>query len=85
MHTTRLAPKLCPYCEYNLDAATASPRNPHAVPMPGDVTVCARCANVLIFDDSVRPRRPTVPELTEVLTYPDVLAVIQLIQRRNGL
>ena len=42
----------CPICFYKLDAATCVDGN--ARPKPGDLTVCINCAELLVFDESLR-------------------------------
>ena len=51
----------CPGCGYPLDAASGlSPDD--ARPTPGDYTVCAECARVLIFNAELIPRDLTPAE-----------------------
>jgi hypothetical protein len=80
MKVTRLDMGFCPYCNHKLDAASAGPNNPQAVPKPGDITICIGCANVLIFDVGRRPQRPTMGELQEAMQDPSVLRAIQIIR-----
>jgi hypothetical protein len=82
MKTTRLQDtSACPYCAHKLDAATAGPANPKAVPSPGDGTICIECGGVLIFAEGLTVRRPTPDELAEILALPRVGEMIQAIHR----
>ena len=42
----------CPICFHKLDAAACV--SGRAKPKPGDVAVCAYCAELLMFDDNLR-------------------------------
>jgi len=44
------------------------------------MTVCVGCASVLIFDENVLARMPTVVELAEAMAYPDVVRVIRYLR-----
>lgn len=80
MKTTQLAATdACPFCRHTLDAATAGPSNPDAVPKPGDVTVCIECGAVLLFDDGLKVRGPTPEELVEILQDRSAVAMIRTI------
>lgn len=46
--TTRTKPSLCPACGYAVDAASPT-LDPRAVPKPGDISLCLRCAAVNRF------------------------------------
>ena len=66
---------LCPGCGEFLDDCT--PTGPGRVqPRPGDVTVCAYCAAVLVFDgEPVSVRLPTNAEVTELRGMPRLAQV----------
>ena len=49
--TTKGLPGKCPACGAKLDAATSP--DGRATPVPGDVSICIKCATVLEFDDSL--------------------------------
>ena len=55
----------CPGCGRRLDACVPAPGTgtPCQQPKPGDVTVCLRCGQALIFDADLRPRLPLPGEL----------------------
>jgi hypothetical protein len=80
MRTTRLKPSRCPFCRHKLDAVTATPWNRNATPVAGDLTVCLECAHVLVFDDDVKPRVPTLIELTQALVDPNMSRLIETIK-----
>ena len=81
--TTKLPKVNCPYCEHHLDAASDMETN--AVPTPGDVTICISCASVLVFDEALKPRKPTPEEYQAIKRMPNVLRhqkAIRLLDRR---
>ena len=41
---------------------------PSREPQPGDVTVCAKCSGVLVFDTNLKVRRPTDLERLKIQT-----------------
>lgn len=57
-------PARCPGCGYKLDACTPAPGTPAVPPGPGDVTICARCGQILVFGTGMTPRLPLPGELT---------------------
>lgn len=54
----------CPHCGHRLDLATGIDHT--LMPRPGDVSICIECASILIFDDAMMPREPTVDEWKEL-------------------
>jgi ribosomal protein S27E len=52
VYTSRTAPIECPVCRRVLDAATGVALEPGAVaePAAGDITCCAYCGAVLVFE-----------------------------------
>jgi hypothetical protein len=84
MKTTKLGvTSRCPYCAYELDAASTVPGVPDASPNSGDVTICIACAGVMIFQQDLSVRKPTEVELAVVLADPDVLQLIKVIIEMN--
>ena len=71
MYTNKLTGGItpfCPVCEHQLDGFT----NPHEEehPLPGDVSVCLKCATVLQFDESlmlVKASEEIVAETKEMI------------------
>lgn len=62
LRDTRTPACRCPYCGHNLDAAmSGNPKNPDAVPKPGDVSVCISCASVLVFKPDLTLRGELYP------------------------
>jgi hypothetical protein len=61
-------PHHCPICSHKIDAAShVSERGEYATPTAGDLTVCIRCSNWLIFRDDLS-MRPITPEERRELT-----------------
>lgn len=60
----RMPEAVCPECNEKLDAATETIRKGRK-PGPGDFSVCAYCAAVLRFDESLRLRTTTIAERSE--------------------
>lgn len=56
MRQTRLPASQCPYCETKLDAATDL--ETVVMPKPGDISICIKCAQLLIFTDDLTLRKP---------------------------
>jgi hypothetical protein len=74
-----MGPKLpglhCPACRAKIDDATAAFEG-RQHPRPRDVTVCAYCSVVLIFDgDPLSVRVPTKAERVELAAIPEVAKV----------
>lgn len=87
MLAARLPLGFCPFCKAKLDAATMVPdQGPEVGPAPGDVTVCAYCQGVLMFDgDPLAIRIPTLAELKEVATLPELQrAQVALAMSKRG-
>ncbi len=55
----------CPYCGATLDAVTGI--TGVDLPAPGDPSLCAYCAGLLVFDLQRRPREPDEAELAALL------------------
>ena len=58
----------CPFCGYQFDLSSgiSTTRRPNT----GDPTICIKCAEVLIFDEQLHPRKPTPAELLDLQTNP---------------
>lgn len=67
----------CPYCDYHMDGMTCL-QDGYAVPVPGDISVCISCAQILMVTDELTVRKPTDQEYKEIKDRPDV----KEIQRR---
>jgi len=55
----------CPKCGHKLDAASHSDGKDHA-PEKGDVSLCFKCAAIMVFDDRFTIRKAT-PEEEEAI------------------
>ena len=62
--TTRIPASKCPTCGAPLSAATGLEGG--RGPKPGDVTQCIRCAELLIFTNKLRLRKPTEKEFLDI-------------------
>lgn len=56
----------CPRCARKHSAATCI--GSHAMPRPGDVTICSHCLNFLIFDEYLQLTIPTKKEQSKIDT-----------------
>jgi hypothetical protein len=61
----------CPACGAILDGATSVDLD-GAMPRPGDVSICAYCASLLVYSDELHPRFPTDAELVDITADPGV-------------
>ena len=59
----------CPNCHAKVDRATSMSGNR---PVPGDVSICAYCRHIGIFDATMRPREPTEEELKAMAGMPEL-------------
>jgi hypothetical protein len=57
--------------------------NVHAVPKPGDVSLCIRCGALAVFDETRRLRRPTGEEAIQFSMDHRVIQGQILIRGRN--
>jgi len=51
----------CPFCGHETDHTT-DPGDSIAFPVPGDPSICWKCAGVSVFDDKLDLRKPTPAE-----------------------
>lgn len=70
----------CPNCFHQMDRATCLSRPDNTPPQPGDVTICIRCAAVLVFND-VGVEAPDEDCIRELLTDGHVVAAQKLVRR----
>ena len=70
----------CPYCNHKFDLI-GELRASGRPPRPGAITLCIECANILILDATLAPRRPTVSEWSDVLGNPQYFSELKRIQR----
>lgn len=71
MKDHRVAPAPCPYCGTRLDGAFNT--GDDAAPTKGDVTICAYCAGLCVFDgEPLALRFPTDDEAADMVRDPRV-------------
>lgn len=63
---TRVGLNICPHCGKKLDSVSDIEDEESVTPMPGDVSLCFGCTGILVFDQLLRPRKPTKAELKEI-------------------
>lgn len=71
----------CPYCGKVNDLASSFKGKEK--PEPGDISICIKCAGILVFDEELRIRRPTDSELINIQTsqsWSEVAKVIQAVR-----
>jgi hypothetical protein len=68
---------VCKVCGYVMDAATETKGNGR--PSPGDFSLCLKCGELYVFDESMQIVEPTIAQLTVVPI--DVAAEIRRAQR----
>ncbi len=66
-YTTKLPSDSCPHCGKVLDRAL---QMKGYSPSEGSVSICIRCANVSLFGENLRLRKPTDEELTSLRSMP---------------
>lgn len=62
----RTKPDRCPDCGKTIDAAGNASLDETGPPSPGDWSLCFACSAVLVFDENLRVRRPTLAEQAEL-------------------
>lgn len=70
---TRLPLSKCPTCSYEMDCATCV-ENEDWVPKSGDVTICIKCGEFLVFTTGLKLRLPTKEEYQKYGTDPRIIA-----------
>jgi hypothetical protein len=68
----RLPESKCLSCGIPLVAATGV-KNPDDLPSEGDVSVCAWCGNLAVYDSKLKLRSLTDKEVIEVAGHKDIL------------
>lgn len=78
-----LAETSCPTCDYAADAATCVDKR-DARPRVGDITLCLKCGEILIFDEDMKVRLPLVFELMNLPPHTEhALTIAQETIRRE--
>lgn len=71
----------CPFCKAKLNAGAEVPSNrmPRA-PREGDFTVCCKCAEVIVFGEGLKLKKPTLREFREAMRNKDVLMACVIVR-----
>ncbi len=70
--TTEVPDSMCPTCFYVMDRATGAYEDDIA-PSKGDVSICAKCGTLLIFDENLHLTEMSETDITELkCKHPDV-------------
>jgi len=64
---------VCPHCKTTHDMAAQITDGPTDPPLSGDISMCAECGMLSIFDDVLALRVMTTEEEDEVLSYPEII------------
>lgn len=62
MKTTHLDLDFCPNCGYGMNACSSAFEE-DVEPKEGDITLCLKCGQILLFDDKLKVRYPKMGEL----------------------
>lgn len=64
----RVVNHACPHCGHVMDSVIAAfPDDNDKVPGVGDITLCIKCAAILVFKPDLGVRRITVKEMKEIV------------------
>jgi hypothetical protein len=72
----------CPVCGYELDAATCA-SDKVSRPKPGDVSICFKCANILVFDADMKLREPMSKEMIGIMEDETVALLVERLRKRR--
>ena len=75
----KLPVNVCPTCFYELDCATNTTGSRR--PRPGDFSVCMKCGEIMVFDESLRFKVPSVSALLELRQLPVEWSLVTTAQR----
>ncbi len=64
----------CPFCKAKLDQHFAADAGPRAMPAPGDLAICAYCAEVMLFNWNLRATKPAPNALEQAFAEDPGLA-----------
>lgn len=76
MRTHETPQDKCPGCGYDFDRASGA--NTDSPPAEGDISICGRCAAVLVFDEDLR--LSVFPEEDVKLLHPEDRAAIEAVR-----
>jgi hypothetical protein len=68
MENPEIPQSRCPLCKHTLDAVECA--SGRSRPSPGLPTICIYCGEVLVFDDSLSLRKPTVEDSADFAENP---------------
>ena len=74
----RIPESACPSCGARLDAASGLDHD--NAPKPGNVWICIQCAEIVIYDEQLGLRKPTLAEMIELQTsqeWPLIAAAVR--------
>jgi hypothetical protein len=63
-----LATSICPTCKYEMSAATSIEPGKSRQPIPGDISLCLKCGEVLVFNQKLAVE---IALLTDMLDMSD--------------
>lgn len=66
MKSAEITASACPACGYQVDR-TSSTAGEAISPRPGDVSLCANCGDIAVFDDTLRVARISPADLRKVM------------------
>lgn len=53
MNGPNMPPSRCPTCQYEMDCATGLKDDQPQTPIPGDISLCLNCGQILIVTDAL--------------------------------
>ena len=77
----------CPLCGYVMNAVTCVTEKGGVRPQEGDTTICASCVRPLMFDESLKLRKPSKLEqnlFDNDASFQKILAVIRRAKHETG-
>lgn len=74
--------QLCLKCGYATDRAS-NIAGARRRPKSGDVTVCFRCAHIMLFGPDLTMRDPTPEELADILKDPKATAIVEAVKEAS--
>lgn len=63
----------CLACQHPLNRASSMVNDD--APVPGDVTLCIKCAHVMVFDENLKLREPREDEEVDIFTNREMQAI----------
>jgi hypothetical protein len=73
----------CPYCQWTLNTSWTPDTPESELPKEHDGSVCINCAEILIFDQDLRLRKPYGGEIERIMGVdPEYIKQLQALQAR---